>query len=320
MDVKQLQNFCKVAEVGSLTAAAHGLGLTQAALSRQLAMLEAELQVALFRRTGRGLDLTPAGRRLLEQAHLVLQQVAQIPRVVRGDGKAARLSLAVGLPPSLARTIVVPLVEAFQNDIPEVAMRSVDGLSANLMDLVAAGKLDCAVVYNTAPTDKVLLTPIAEEDLYLVTAQAMAGGTEPGSSVPLADIARLPLITAGEGNAIHVTLSAALARLGKTAQVVHEIANLTAILDLVRNGHGCSVIPLSGVHSCIGDKTVRLHRIRRPALRCSLFMAVPARSDDPLTVSELDLLRKVVVRQLRQFDDEVEAFIAEGRRRHPAAS
>jgi LysR family nitrogen assimilation transcriptional regulator len=310
MDIKQLQNFCKVAEVGSLTAAASGLDLTQAALSRQLAMLESELQVALFRRTGRGLDLTPAGRRLLEQAHLVLQQMAQIPRIVRGDSKAGRLSLAVGLPPSLARTIVVPLVEAFQTEIPEVAMRSVDGLSANLMDLVAAGKLDCAVVYNTAPTDKVLLTPIAEEDLYLVTAKATAGGAEPGSSIPLADIARMPLITAGEGNAIHVTLSAALARLGKTAQVVHEIANLTAILDLVRNGHGCSVIPLSGVHSCIGDKTLQLHRIRRPALSCSLFTAVPARSEDPLTVSELELLRKVVVRQLRQFDDEVEASIA----------
>lgn len=320
MDIKQLQNFCKVAEVGSLTAAASGLDLTQAALSRQLAMLESELQVALFRRTGRGLDLTPAGRRLLEQAHLVLQQMAQIPRIVRGDSKAARLSLAVGLPPSLARTIVVPLVEAFQTEIPEVAMRSVDGLSANLMDLVAAGKLDCAVVYNTAPTDKVLLTPIAEEDLYLVTAKATAGGAEPGSSVTLADIARMPLITAGEGNAIHVTLSAALARLGKTAQVVHEIANLTAILDLVRNGHGCSVIPLSGVHSCIGDKTLQLHRIRRPALSCSLFTAVPARSEDPLTVSELELLRKVVVRQLRQFDDEVEASIAAHKLRHARSS
>ncbi|WP_332751232.1 LysR family transcriptional regulator [Hydrogenophaga sp.] len=310
MDIKQLQNFCKVAEVGSLTAAASGLKLTQAALSRQLAMLESELQVALFRRTGRGLALTPPGQRLLEQAHLVLQQMAQIPRVVRGESKAGRLSLAVGLPPSLARTIVVPLVEAFQAEIPEVAMRSVDGLSANLMDLVAAGKLDCAVVYNTQPTDKVLLTPIADEDLYLVSGTAMPGAAELGSSVTLAEVALKPLITAGGSNAIHTTLSAALARLGKTAQVVHEIANLTAILDMVRYGHGYSVVPLSGVHSCIDDPALQLHRIRRPALSCSLFTAVPARTDDPLTVSELELLRKVVVRQLRQFDDEVEASIA----------
>ena len=97
MDIKQLHNFCKVAELGSLTAAARTLKLTQAALSRQLALLEAELEVELFRRTGRGLVPTPAGQRLLEQAHLVLQQVALIPRAVRGVGDAVRGHLALGL-------------------------------------------------------------------------------------------------------------------------------------------------------------------------------------------------------------------------------
>jgi LysR family nitrogen assimilation transcriptional regulator len=307
VEIKQLQNFCKVAELGSLTAAARTLDVTQAALSRQLAMLEAELEVELFRRTGRGLVPTPAGGRLLEQARVILQQLAQVPRAVRGTGESVRGTLALGLPPSLARSIVVPLVEAFQGQIPEVAMRSVDGLSANLVELVADGKLDCAIVYNTTPTDKVHLTPLAEESLYLVSGPM--DGPPLASSVPLAEVANLPLIAAGRGNAVHQTLCMGLARLGQSPLVVHEIANLTAILDLVRSGHGYSVIPLSGVHSCIDDSRLKLHRIRRPALQITLFIAQPARPDDPLTVSELDLLRQVVLEQLKRFDRDVEAAI-----------
>lgn len=311
MEIKQLHNFCKVAELGSLTAAARTLDLTQAALSRQLALLESELEVDLFRRTGRGLVLTPAGQRLLEQAHLILQQVAQVPRAVRGAGDVVRGTLALGLPPSLARTIVVPLVEAFQARIPEAVMRSVDGLSANLVELVASGKLDCAIVYNVSPTDKVALTPLAQESLYLVSGPIE--GPVLGTSVPLSNVADLPLITAGRDNAVHQTLCMGLARLGRKPNVVHEIANLNAILDLVRNGHGYSVIPLSGVHSCIGDSRLRLHRIRRPAMQITLFIAQPARSDDPLTVSELELLRSVVLEQLNQFDHDVEAAVVQPR-------
>ncbi len=311
MDIKQLHNFCKVAELGSLTAAARTLNLTQAALSRQLALLEAELEVELFRRTGRGLVPTPAGQRLLEQAHLVLQQMALIPRAVRGVGDTVRGNLALGLPPSLARTIVVPLVEAFQSHIPEAVMRSVDGLSANLVELVASGKLDCAIVYSVAPTDKVVLTPLADESLYLVSGPVE--GPPLGTSVPLSEVANLPLITAGQDNAVHQTLCMGLARLGHRPCVAHEIANLNAILDLVRNGHGYSVIPLSGVHSCIGDGQLRLHRIRRPALQIPLFIAQPTRTEDPLTMSELGLLRNVVLEQLHRFDEEVESAVMANR-------
>jgi LysR family nitrogen assimilation transcriptional regulator len=307
MDIKQLSNFCKVAELGSLTAAARTLDVTQAALSRQLAMLEGELGVDLFRRTGRGVVLTPAGNRLQEQALLILQQVARVLLTVRGAQDPRRGSVALGLPPSLARTVVVPLLESFQAHLPQVAMRTVDGLSANLLELVAAGKLDCAIVYNVAPASNVVLTPLAEESLYLVSGPI--DGPPLGKSVPLADVANLPLIAAGQSNAVHETLRAALARLGKTPHVIHEIANLNAILDLVRGGHGYSVIPLSGVHSCVGDTNLRLHRIRRPALEIQLFVAQPAEAHDPLTVDEVELIRTVVIEQLRQFDREVEAAI-----------
>lgn len=307
MELKQLKNFCTVAELGSLTAAALRLGVTQAALSRQLAMLETELDVSLFRRTGRGLVATEAGNRLLQHAQQMLQHAAQIPLAVRGGSESVRATLALGLPPSLARTIVVPLVEACQAELPQAVMRTVDGLSANLIELVAGGKLDCAIVYNTQGTDLVQLTPLVEESLYLVS--GTFEGPHLGTSVPLAQVATLPLITAGADNAVHATLCAGMARIAQAPLVVHEIANLNAILDLVRKGHGYSVIPLSGVHSCVGDGQLKLHRIRRPALQIPLFIAQPFKTEDPLTTSELALIRQVVLDQLKRFDHEVEAAV-----------
>jgi LysR family nitrogen assimilation transcriptional regulator len=316
MELHQLQSFCKVAGAGSLTVAAEGMSITQAALSRQMAALERALGARLFRRTGRGLQLTEAGERLLEHAPLILQHVAQAERAVRGDAAKARGSFALGLPPSLARTMVVPLVDAFAAQLPGVALRCLDGLSANLVELVAGGKLDCAVVYGDAGIDAVQRRLLAQEDLYLVSGPN--GKPSLGKAVGLAQIATLPLIVSGAHNAVHLALEEALGRIGGRAQVVHEIANLNAILDLVRAGRGYSVIPMSGVYSCIEDPLLKLHRIRRPALKCPLHIALPtAHQGDPVIDEVLRMLERMAPVLLAEYTAEVEAAIV---RWHSAAA
>jgi LysR family nitrogen assimilation transcriptional regulator len=311
MEIKQLQHFSRIAEIGNLTRAASVLGLTQAALSRQVAQLEAELGTELFRRNGRGLVLTDAGQRLLNHVPMVLRQIALAERAVRGTAEPARGTLVLGLPPSLARTVVVPLIDAFREQLPEVTLRTVDGLSAKLVELVGTGNLDCSVVYNQPPSDLAELRLLADEDLYLVAGPTTNRAGKPlPRSLALADVATLPLVTAGNSNAVHAALATAMATLGLQPQVVHEIENLTAILDLVRKGYGSSVIPLSGVHSCIGDPKLRLHRIRKPVLRCSLSVVSPTRAlDDVLIKQGTSLVREVVRQQLVQFHADVEKAI-----------
>jgi LysR family nitrogen assimilation transcriptional regulator len=311
MEIKQLQHFSRIAEVGNLTRAASLLGLTQAALSRQVAQLEAELGIELFRRNGRGLVLTDAGQRLLNHVPMVLRQIALAERAVRGTAEPARGVLVLGLPPSLARTVVVPLIDAFREQLPEVTLRTVDGLSAKLVELVGTGSLDCSVVYNQPPSDLAELRLLADEDLYLVAgATTHRAGKSLPRSLTLADVATLPLVISGRSNAVHAALATAMSTLGLQPQVVHEIENLTAILDLVRKGYGSSVIPLSGVHSCIGDPQLRLHRIRKPVLRCSLSLVSPTRAlDDVLIKQGTSLVREVVREQLAQFRADVEKAI-----------
>lgn len=311
MEIKQLQHFSRIAEVGNLTRAASVLGLTQAALSRQVAQLEAELGTELFRRNGRGLVLTEAGQRLLDHVPIILRQIALAERAVRGNAGPVQGTLVLGLPPSLARTVVVPLIDAFRQQLPEVTLRTVDGLSANLVELVGIGKLDCSVVYNQPPSEAAELRLLADEDLYLVSGlKTSRAGKALAHSLTLADVATLPLVTAGNSNAVHAALATAMAALGLKPQVAHEIENLTAILDLVRKGYGSSVIPLSGLHSCIGDPELQLHRIRKPVLQCSLSVATPTRAlQDALIAQGTSLVREVVREQLTQFHAEVEKAI-----------
>ncbi|MDQ0073412.1 LysR family nitrogen assimilation transcriptional regulator [Variovorax boronicumulans] len=318
MEFKQLQHFTKIADAGSLTRAATTLGVTQAALSRQMSLLEAELEIELFRRNGRGVVLTDAGVRLQEHAHLILRQVAQARRAVQGGQGPILGTLALGLPPSLARAMSVPLIEAFQASLPEASMRSVDGLSVNLLQLVASGRLDCAVVYDPAPRAELAYVPLASEALYLVTATGASSAASLRAAVSIEEIAEIPLVIAGAHNAIHAVLESALATLGRTARIAHEIANLNAILDLVRRGHGASVIPLSGLHSCIGDPGLTLHRIHKPSMQCTLCVALPAENQaDPLIDATMALLRKVIPEQLKVFHADVEDAIG---RRHGRAS
>lgn len=312
MEIRQLHNFSRIAEVGNLTRAASLLGLTQAALSRQVAQLEAELGTVLFKRNGRGLVLTDAGQRLLAHVPIILRQIAAATRAVRGDEGPVQGTLVLGLPPSLARTSVVPLIDAFRERLPAVTLRTVDGLSANLVEMVESGKLDCSVVYNQPPSDLVEMRLICEEDLYLVSGPAAGdNGKAPPRTLALADIARLPLVTAGNTNVIHVALATAMAAVGLEPQVAHEIENLSAILDLVQRGYGSSVIPLSGVHSCIGNPELTLHRIGKPsALRCSLSVLRPVRTlDDALIEQGTSLISEVVRQQLAVFHANVERSI-----------
>ena len=99
MDLKQLEYFVRVAEMGSFTRASIALDVAQPALSRQIRLLEVELRQNLLTRNGRGAVPTEAGKLLLEHGRGILHQVA----LTREEMGAARGALtgkvSIGLPP-----------------------------------------------------------------------------------------------------------------------------------------------------------------------------------------------------------------------------
>jgi len=103
MDLKQLEYFVRVAELGSFTRAAHVLNIAQPALSRQVRLLEVELRQNLLVRNGRGAIPTEAGKLLLDHGRGILHQVERAREDLGRVRGALAGRVAIGLPPTLAR-------------------------------------------------------------------------------------------------------------------------------------------------------------------------------------------------------------------------
>ena len=252
MDLKQLEYFVHVAELGSFTRASAFLSVAQPALSRQVRTLEVELRQALFERNGRGVTLTEAGKRLLAHGRGILQQVERARQDMEDERGAASGHLAIGLPPSVSRVLTAPLVAAFRRRFPKATLTVVEGLSAYALEWLQIGRIDCAVVYNVTPSPAIDLAQVLDEVLYLVSARRHEGGRDGpriGPPVALTALADYELVMPSRPHSIRMLLEQALVAEGRRARVGIEIESVPAILDLVQH-HGLhGVLTLNGVRS-----------------------------------------------------------------------
>lgn len=112
MDLRQLRNFLKIAELGSITRAADALGVAQPSLSQQVLRLEDEVGFKLFRRTTRGVTTTEAGDILQKHAQRILEIAEQAVEEMQQVRDEARAKVTVAMTASLSRLLAVPLTEA----------------------------------------------------------------------------------------------------------------------------------------------------------------------------------------------------------------
>ena len=250
MDLKQIEYFVRVAELGSFTRASVVLDIAQPALSRQVRLLEVELRQNLLVRNGRGATPTEAGKLLLEHGRGILHQVERAREELGRVRGALAGRVAIGLPPSIAKVLTVPLTRAFRVKMPDAALAISEGLSVAMRESLTTGLLDIALLYNTPPAPGIEITALLEEDLFLVQRR---GGTQAGAEantstpLPLGDLPRYPLVIPTRPNSIRMLVESELATRGKRPQISLEIDGVAAILDLVADGAGCAVLPMNAV-------------------------------------------------------------------------
>lgn len=240
----------RVAELGSFTRASVVLDIAQPALSRQVRLLEVELRQNLLVRNGRGATPTEAGKLLLEHGRGILHQVERAREELGRVRGALAGRVAIGLPPSIAKVLTVPLTRAFRVKMPDAALAISEGLSVAMRESLTTGLLDIALLYNTPPAPGIEITALLEEDLFLVQRRggAQAGAEADASTpLPLGDLPRYPLVIPTRPNSIRMLVESELATRGKRPQISLEIDGVAAILDLVADGAGCAVLPMNAV-------------------------------------------------------------------------
>lgn len=298
MDLKQIESFVRVAELGSFTRAASALGIPQPLLSRHVRLLEVELRQNLLLRNGRGATPTEAGRVLLEHGRGILHQVQRAREELGRVRGALEGRVAIGLPPSIAKILTVPLTREFRLQLPRAALSISESLSVAMQDSLVNGRLDIALLYNAVPTPGVELSPLLEETLYLV--QRRTPGAAPGTpeGISLRELAALPLVIPTRPNAIRMMVESELAAIGCQPVIALEIDGVAAILDLVADGAGSAILSMNAVVTSGRPSAFETRPLHSPALLSKLSMAVSAQRPTTLTQKAMQALIRQTVQTL----------------------
>jgi DNA-binding transcriptional LysR family regulator len=250
--------FVEVCRTGSIGGAAAVLGYTQSAVSRQVATLEADLQVQLLERLPRGVRPTAAGEALLHHARIVVNEVER-GRVAARRAPAVSATLTVGAVPSAAAALVPQALRRLDREGEGALQWSiVPGLTADLVAMVRQRELDVAVVTDAPPglpADPLLrLTHVGDDEPAVVVPadHRLAGAA--GSKVGFAELAEERWIEDNAGS--EALLRAMAARAGVEPWIDRSATDLLTKTGLVAAGHGVGLVPGSLVPALRADVRV----------------------------------------------------------------
>lgn len=279
MNLRQLESFVRVAELGSFSKAARVLDIAQPALSRQVRLLETDLRETLLLRNGRGVSLTPAGRRLFEHGVQILQRVALAREDLGAERDAAVGQVTLALPPSMMRRLARPLIEGFRAQLPRARVAIVEGLSTQIDEWIVSGRADIGLIYSPDASPVLEITPLLREALCLVVPAVRAGTGGRRATVatlPLSDIGHYPLILPERHQSIRRLLETQATLAGVGLQIACEVSSVPAIIDLVCAGMGHAVLNASAVEASGRAAELVVRRIVRPEIISVLCLAQSA--------------------------------------------
>jgi DNA-binding transcriptional LysR family regulator len=236
--IRILKNFLVIARHKSVAAASREIGLTPAAAGQQIQQLEEEIGLELFDRTKRSLSLNTNGRSLIEPIQEIVARFEALGSNLKSDLSG---TIVIG-------ALVSSLMGAFGKTLNELKVRYPDleikllaGLSSNFLDQVLEGSIDGAIVTESpfALPQNVQWTELYREPMILITpANATKKNLNPDSSR-----LKLPFIrferNTWTGHLVDQTIKANKLSIEESM----ELNSVEAIIELVRQGIGYSIVP-----------------------------------------------------------------------------
>jgi DNA-binding transcriptional LysR family regulator len=298
MELRHLRYFIAVAEEGHITRAAERLGMQQPPLSQQIKAIERELDVQLFRRKPRGVELTDAGRAFLHDALATLARLERGIETTRRTARGEQGRICLGVTYTGPFHPFVPrVICAFRKAYPLVSITLEEGDSNDLVEHLRNEQIDAAFIWTTPADGKgLLISALLEEELVVALSEghvlARSDGRG-GAAVPLKALAGETFIVWGgpRGMGLYAHVIAACHTAGFNPRLGHESLRLASTLNLVAVDLGISIVPASLQRMQMDGLVYR--RLRGPA-RLTAPLMLASRLGDPSVVVRhyLDLVKR----------------------------
>ena len=241
IEVRHLETLLAIREGGSLQEAADRLHLTQSALSHQLRDLEVRLKTPLLNRRTRPARLTTAGLRLVALAEDVLPRIRTAEQELRrlAAGRAGRLHVAIDCHSCFQW--LMPTLDAFRKDWPEVSLDLTAAFSFAPLPALARGDLDVVITSDPEALESVAYTPLFAYELVLAVS-SQGPLARPGPILP-ADLADQVLITYPVDRSRLDIYTAFLDPADIEPAAVRTAELTPMIVQLVASGRGVAALP-----------------------------------------------------------------------------
>ena len=253
----QLEAFLAVARLGNMSQAAAALGLTQPTVAARIDALEQEMAQTLFVRSGRGMQLTDAGRLLRPYAERALRHVDDARRAVLDLRWARAGRLALGAVPVVSTYVLPQILKRFMRAHPGVEVAVMTGHPEQVLAMLLADQIQVGLVPALEHPEVVEAVPLLNDELVLVCAPQHPFASRP--SVRLADVGRERFVVFDRTSTyFELGQSIGRQRPGQaTPRSLIEVDNAEAVKKMVEEGLGIALVPRVAARRELGTGLLR---------------------------------------------------------------
>ncbi len=292
MDLRRLEVFAKVAELGSFSRAAETLALTQPTVSEHVRALEEELGVQLLDRLGRGAVPTPAGRLLLGYVRRLLALAAEARQAIDQFQGRMRGELVVGGSTIPGEYLLPALIGRFKGKYPDISISLLVGSSRQVSDWVEEGRVELGVVGARPATRALVARELMADDMVIVVPRDHPWAGR--GTAALADVRTEPLIMRERGSGSREALERALDAVGLglgAFRVVGEMGSTQAVKQAVRAGVGIAFVSKRAVEDECRAGLLTCVRVRDLTVARSFYLVTHReRTRSPLAQAFAELI------------------------------
>lgn len=243
MDLRAIELFLAVAEQGSFTKAAEKMFVTQPYLSKVVKQMEEELNVTLFNRTTRKLELTDAGKIVIEQGRMALKPLQDMPHLLNELQNLQKGEIVLGIPPVIGTLIFPSIAQRFNEAFPDVTLRLIELGAKHILTLADEEKIDIGFTVKPFSEENFRVKPYFVDEFMIYLSHEHPLATR--QCLKIAELAHEKFIVFTTDFTLRDMVINLCAKNGFKPNIAYESSQWDLMVELISINMGIAVLPKS---------------------------------------------------------------------------